>query len=162
GDVRDRIADPDTQFVGFLPVPMRHGLTLGELVRLAAAALKVDANLTVVPAAGWRRAVDYDATGLRWVRPSPNMPDLESALHYPGTCLFEGTNLSVGRGTGVAFQVIGAPWFDTAAVLARLRTLAGARDTCSRALSSRRRYSPPRRPRTGSTTASRSAGCGCA
>jgi uncharacterized protein YbbC (DUF1343 family) len=62
-----------------------------------------------------------DETGLPWVRPSPNLPDLESALHYPGTCLFEGTNLSVGRGTGFAFQVVGAPWLDTGAVLPRLR-----------------------------------------
>ncbi|HEX4599984.1 MAG TPA: DUF1343 domain-containing protein, partial [Gemmatimonadales bacterium] len=124
GNVRDRVADPDSQFVGFLPIPMRHGLTLGELVRLAAAQLRLGANLTVVPAAGWQRGRYYDATGLPWVRPSPNMPDLESALHYPGTCLFEGTNLSVGRGTGFAFQVIGAPWFDTAAVLSRLRTIA--------------------------------------
>jgi uncharacterized protein YbbC (DUF1343 family) len=66
--------------------------------------------LTVIPAAGWRRAMTYDSTGLPWVRPSPNLPDLESAFHYPGTCLFEGTNLSVGRGTSFAFQVVGAPW----------------------------------------------------
>jgi len=65
--------------------------------------------------------MDFDATGLPWIKPSPNMPDLESALHYPGTCLFEGTNLSVGRGTPFAFQVIGAPWLDPAAVLRYLR-----------------------------------------
>src|SRR3989442_13443564 len=62
---------------------------------------ELHAELVVVPAAGWRRGAYYDATGLPWVKPSPNMPDLESALHYPGTCLFEGTNLSVGRGTGL-------------------------------------------------------------
>src|SRR5205823_1088931 len=83
----------------FLPVPMRHGMTLGEVVRLANDWLDLHARLTVVPAAGWRRAMYYDDTGLPWVRPSPNMPDLESALHYSGICLFEGTNLSVGRGT---------------------------------------------------------------
>jgi len=100
---------------------MRHGMTLGELLRLANDRLHLHATLTVVPAAGWRRSLYFDATGLPWVKPSPNMPDLESAMHYPGTCLFEGTNLSVGRGTALAFQIVGAPWLDTAAVLERLR-----------------------------------------
>src|SRR5713226_5801968 len=104
-----------------LPVPMRHGMTLGELLELANDVQRLHARLIVVPAAGWRRAMYADDTGLPWVRPSPNLPDLESALHYPGTCLFEGTNLSVGRGTAFAFQVIGAPWVDTGAVLPRLR-----------------------------------------
>src|SRR5216683_107736 len=104
-----------------LPVPMRHGMTLGELLELANDVQRLHARLTVVPATGWRRAMYADDTGLPWVRPSPNLPDLESALHYPGTCLFEGTNLSVGRGTGFAFQVVGAPWLDTGAVLPRLR-----------------------------------------
>ncbi len=66
----------------------------------------------------------YDQTGLPWVKPSPNMPDLESALHYGGTCLFEGTNVSVGRGTTMAFQVLGAPWLDPERVIARLDTTA--------------------------------------
>src|SRR2546422_1838123 len=110
----ERVAD-------FLPVAMRHGMTIGELVRLANDVLGIHARLTVVPALGWRRAMFYDDTGLPWVRPSPNLRDLESALHYPGTCLFEGTNLSVGRGTGLEFQVVGAPWLDTTAVLSRLR-----------------------------------------
>jgi len=105
----------------FLGVPMRHGMTIGELARFANDALGIHARLTVVPALGWRRAMFYDDTGLPWVRPSPNLPNLESALHYPGTCLFEGTNLSVGRGTAFAFQVVGAPWLDTGAVLPRLR-----------------------------------------
>ena len=121
GNVHAAIADPDTALVGFLPVPMRHGLTLGELLRLANDALGLHADLVVVPAAGWRRGVYFDATGLPWIKPSPNMPDLESAFHYPGTCLFEGTNLSVGRGTPFAFQVIGAPWLDPEAVLTRFR-----------------------------------------
>jgi uncharacterized protein YbbC (DUF1343 family) len=112
---------PVERVFDFLGVPMRHGMTLGELARFANDVLGIHARLTVVPALGWRRAMFYDDTGLPWVRPSPNMPDLESALHYPGTCLFEGTNLSVGRGTAFAFQVIGAPWLDTGAVLPRLR-----------------------------------------
>ena len=121
GNVRDSVGDPDSAFVGFLPVPMRHGMTLGELLRMSDDLLGLHADLVVVPAAGWKRADYFDATGLPWVKPSPNMPDLESALHYPGTCLFEGTNLSVGRGTPFAFQVVGAPWIDPVAVLRRLR-----------------------------------------
>lgn len=117
GDVRPAVGDPDSQLVGFLPVPMRHGMTLGELLRLANDVLALRADLVVVPAAGWRRDMAYDVTGLPWIRPSPNMPDLESAFHYPGTCLFEGTNLSVGRGTPWAFQVIGAPWLDAPRLL---------------------------------------------
>jgi uncharacterized protein YbbC (DUF1343 family) len=125
GNIRGALAAPDSVVVGFLPVPMRHGMTLGELIRLAADLLAPHADLTVVPAGGWRRAMAYDATGLPWVKPSPNMPSLESAFHYPGLCLFEGTNLSVGRGTGDAFQVVGAPWLDAAAVLNRLRGQGG-------------------------------------
>ena len=121
GNVRATVGDPDSAFVGFLPVPMRHGLTLGELLRMSDDLLGLHADLVVVPAAGWHRADYYDATGLPWIKPSPNMPDLESATHYPGTCLFEGTNLSVGRGTPFAFQVVGAPWLDPAAVLRHLR-----------------------------------------
>ncbi|OLC77493.1 MAG: hypothetical protein AUH78_04310 [Gemmatimonadetes bacterium 13_1_40CM_4_69_8] len=100
---------------------MRHGMTLGELERMANNLLGLHADLVVVPAAGWRRGVYYDSTGMPWIKPSPNMPSLESAIHYPGTCLFEGTNLSVGRGTPMAFQMIGAPWLDPAALLRRLR-----------------------------------------
>jgi uncharacterized protein YbbC (DUF1343 family) len=121
GNVRAAVGDPDSALVGFLPVPMRHGMTLGELLRMANDLLDLRADLVVVPAAGWRRDAYADATGLPWVKPSPNMPSVESAVDYPGTCLFEGTNVSVGRGTPVAFQVIGAPWLDGAAVIRRLR-----------------------------------------
>jgi uncharacterized protein YbbC (DUF1343 family) len=116
GNVGTRLANPDSVLVGFLPVAMRHGMTLGELARMANDVAGIGADLVVVPAAGWTRTMAFDATGLPWVKPSPNMPDLESALHYPGICLFEGTNLSVGRGTSFAFQVIGAPWLDAEAV----------------------------------------------
>jgi uncharacterized protein YbbC (DUF1343 family) len=121
GNVRAHLADPDSTAVGFLTVAMRHGMTLGEQARMANDVMKIGADLVVVPALGWRRTMFYDQVELPWVKPSPNMPDLESAFHYPGLCLFEGTNVSVGRGTPVAFQVLGAPWLDTAAVLARLR-----------------------------------------
>ena len=125
GNVRARIGDPDSEFVGFLPVAMRHGMTLGELLRMTNDQLGIHARLTVVPAAGWRRGMPYDSTGLPWVQPSPNLPDLESAYHYPGLCLFEGTNLSVGRGTAFAFQVIGAPWLNAPALRRAVGTLPG-------------------------------------
>ncbi|HWC72644.1 MAG TPA: DUF1343 domain-containing protein [Gemmatimonadales bacterium] len=120
GNVRARVGDPDSAFVGFLPIPMRHAMTLGEMARMANDLMGIGADLVVVPAAGWKRGMLYDQTGLPWVKPSPNMPDLESALHYPGLCLFEGTNLSVGRGTNMAFQVVGAPWLNARMVIDRL------------------------------------------
>jgi len=120
GNVHAEAQDPDSALVGFLPVAMRHGMTFGEMARMANDVLGIGANLTVVPAAGWKRSMLFDKTGLPWVKPSPNMPDLESALDYPGICLFEGTNVSVGRGTGFAFQVLGAPWLDADLVLNRL------------------------------------------
>lgn len=124
GNVRATMGDPDSAFSGFMPVPMRYGMTLGELALLANDGMQLHADLVIVPALGWHRAMLYDETGLPWVKPSPNMPDLESALHYPGICLFEGTNVSVGRGTPMAFQVIGAPWLDPARVIATLDSVA--------------------------------------
>ena len=108
--------------VGRLEVAMRHGMTLGELARLARSDLKLNVDLTVVPAAGWRRAQPIDRTGLPFVPPSPNLRTVESLFHYPGLCLFEGTNLSVGRGSDAPFEQIGAPWLDTAAVLKVVRS----------------------------------------
>jgi len=110
--------------VGRLRVPMRHGLTLGEMARLARADLGIGGALVVVPVAGWSRTMAFDQTGLPFVPPSPNLRTLESLYHYPGTCLFEGTNLSVGRGSDAPFEQIGAPWLDTAAVLSALRKAA--------------------------------------
>jgi uncharacterized protein YbbC (DUF1343 family) len=118
-------------FVGMLPVPLRHGMTIGELVRFGNDVLGIHGDLTVVPVAGWSRARWFDDTGLPWVRPSPSMPDLESATHYPGTVLFEATNVSVGRGTPIAFQVVAAPWLDAARLAAAVESVPGvaARDT---------------------------------
>jgi uncharacterized protein YbbC (DUF1343 family) len=107
--------------VGRLAVPMRHGLTLGELALLARQDLGLGTRLGVVPASGWRRSMAWDGTGLPFTVPSPNLRDLEALYHYPGSCLFEGTNLSVGRGSDRPFHQVGAPWVDTAAVLRRLR-----------------------------------------
>ncbi|MEO5510881.1 MAG: DUF1343 domain-containing protein [Longimicrobiales bacterium] len=116
----------DTAFstlVGLYPVPMRYGLTIGELARYINGEYHVGADLTVIPMAGWTRAMWFDQTALPWKAPSPNMPSLESAAHYPGTCLFEGTNLSAGRGTPIAFQQFGAPWLDNTELVARMQRL---------------------------------------
>ncbi|HUF34588.1 MAG TPA: DUF1343 domain-containing protein [Gemmatimonadales bacterium] len=122
GRVQGNVLEPaHVSTVGQLAVPMRHGMTLGELARLAAGDRRLEVVLTVVPAAGWRRDLPFDRTGLPFIAPSPNLRSLESLYHYPGTCLFEGTNLSVGRGSEDPFHQIGAPWLDTAAVLARIR-----------------------------------------
>jgi len=120
-----------TSFVGIMPVPMRHGMTLGELARLANVELAIGADLTVVPVMGWSPAMDLDQTGLPFIPPSPNLRTLEALFHYPGLCLFEGTNLSVGRGSDHPFEQVGAPWLDTTKVLARLRAadLPGVRFT---------------------------------
>jgi uncharacterized protein YbbC (DUF1343 family) len=103
------------------PLPLRHGMTMGELALYFNDVLKIHANLHVVPAQGWRRDVWFDLTGLPWVKPSPNMPDLHSAILYPGLVAFESTNLSVGRGTPEAFQRVGAPWLNAAATVALLK-----------------------------------------
>lgn len=132
GLVQGNVLDPAYRStIGRLTVPIRHGLTLGELALLARRELGLAADLRVVPAEGWTRALTLDETGLPFVPPSPNLRDLESLFHYPGTCLFEGTALSVGRGSDAPFQQIGAPWLDPASVLARLHPddVAGVRFT---------------------------------
>jgi uncharacterized protein YbbC (DUF1343 family) len=107
--------------VGRLEIAMRHGMTLGELARLAVADLRIPVELTIVPVAGWRRSQALDETGLPFIPPSPNLKSLESLFHYPGLCLFEGTNLSVGRGSEAPFEQVGAPGLDTTAILAWIR-----------------------------------------
>jgi uncharacterized protein YbbC (DUF1343 family) len=96
-------------FVGQFAIPMRHGMTMGELARLFNAHFRLGATLEVVKMEGWRREMFADETGLPWVMPSPNMPTLETAVVYPGTVLFEGTLLSEGRGTTRPFELLGAP-----------------------------------------------------
>jgi len=100
-------------FVGLFPIPMRHGMTIGELARLFNERFELGATLEVVKMEGWRREMYADATGLPWVMPSPNMPTLETAVVYPGTVLFEGTMLSEGRGTTRPFELVGAPWIES-------------------------------------------------
>jgi uncharacterized protein YbbC (DUF1343 family) len=119
--VQGNVLDPRfASLVGLYPVPMRYGMTPGELARYLNAEYAIHADLTVVPLVGWKRSMFYDETDGPWVPPSPNIPAVESATHYPGTCLFEGTNLSVGRGTTQAFAQIGAPWLDNVELVRRL------------------------------------------
>jgi uncharacterized protein YbbC (DUF1343 family) len=108
-------------FVGLGCVPVRHGMTMGEMARLVKAgipwggprfAAPMDLDLVVVPMQGWRRGMAYEDTGLPWVLPSPNMPTVDTAFVYPGQCLLEGTNLSEGRGTTRPFEIFGAPFVD--------------------------------------------------
>jgi uncharacterized protein YbbC (DUF1343 family) len=110
-------------FVGLHPLPVRHGMTAGELAALFKAERGIDCELHVVALEGWRRAMLYDETGLPWVPPSPNMPTLDTALCYPGQCLLEGTNLSEGRGNTRPFEVFGAPFIEPHALAAKLAGL---------------------------------------
>ncbi|MCX6546391.1 MAG: DUF1343 domain-containing protein [Acidobacteria bacterium] len=111
--VEGPVLDPKFKsFVGLFPIPMRHGCTIGELARLFNEQFGIGAKLSVVKMEGWSRQMFYDETGLPWVMPSPNMPTLDTAIVYPGAVLFEGTELSEGRGTTRPFELIGAPWID--------------------------------------------------
>jgi uncharacterized protein YbbC (DUF1343 family) len=99
-------------FVGLYPLPMRHGMTIGELAGLFNDAFGIGADLEVIPMEGWSRGMYFDETGIPFVLPSPNIPTLDSTIVYPGTVLFEGTNVSEGRGTTKPFELLGAPWVD--------------------------------------------------
>ena len=107
-------------FVGLYPIPNRHGMTVGELAQLFNVEYGIGCDLTIVPMKGWTRSQWFDQTGLPWVMPSPNMPTVDTALVYSGACLFEGTNLSEGRGTTRPFELMGAPWFDPHRLVAEL------------------------------------------
>jgi len=97
-------------FVGMYPIPMRHGMTIGEIARLFNEHFGIGADLDVIVMEGWRREMYWDNTGLTWIMSSPNIPTFETTLVYPGGVLFEGTNVSEGRGTTRPFELIGAPW----------------------------------------------------
>ncbi len=99
-------------FVGMLPIPIRHGMTCGEVARYIAGECDLSVDLEIVPMRGWTRSMWFDETGLPWVPLSPGMPQLTTATVYPGMCLIEGTNLSEGRGTALPFEMVGAPWLD--------------------------------------------------
>ena len=111
-------------FVGQYAIPLRHGLTIGELARLCNDTFALGATLEVLPLQGWQRPMYQDDTGLPWVLPSPNLPTLDSAIVYPGLVLLEGTNLSEGRGTTRPFELVGAPWLHTHRLTEALNALA--------------------------------------
>jgi len=122
--VEGALLDPAfSSFIGMYPIPARHGMTVGELATLFNRQQGIGADLTVVPAQGWRRGQWFDQTGLPWVNPSPNLRSLAAVTSYPGTVYFEGTNLSEGRGTDRPFEQIGAPWLDAAAVVATMNAM---------------------------------------
>jgi uncharacterized protein YbbC (DUF1343 family)/CubicO group peptidase (beta-lactamase class C family) len=112
-DVEGPVADADKlSFIAYHRIPVRHGMTVGELAQLFNAERGINADLQVVKVEDWRRAQWFDSTGLAWVNPSPNMRSLTQATLYPGVCLLEPTNVSVGRGTDTPFELVGAPWID--------------------------------------------------
>ena len=110
-------------FVGLFPIPMRHGMSIGELAVLFNTHFGIGADLQVAQMEGWSRKMYFDETGLPWVMPSPNMPTLDTAIVYPGAVLFEGTQLSEGRGTTRPFELLGAPWIDAERFSAELNAL---------------------------------------
>jgi uncharacterized protein YbbC (DUF1343 family) len=119
--VEGPLLDADkTSFIGYMPLPVRHGMTIGELAQYFNVEAKIGADLHVVPLEGWKRHYYYDDTGQLWTNPSPNMRSLLAAIFYPGVCLLEATNVSVGRGTERPFEVQGAPWIEPRRLAAAL------------------------------------------
>lgn len=112
-DVEGNVLEEEfSSFVGLYPIPMRHGMTIGELACLFNEEFGIGCSLEVIRMSGWKREMWFDDTNLPWVSPSPNMATLDTATVYPGTVLIEGTNLSEGRGTTHPFELVGAPWID--------------------------------------------------
>lgn len=111
------ITEEARSFIGHLQVPVRHGMTLGELALWHRADAALDLDLHIEPVANWRRSMQWNETHLPWIAPSPNLPDFESTRWYPATCLLEFSDISVGRGTEAPFQIIGAPWLDATRII---------------------------------------------
>ena len=129
-DVEGPIADADKlSFIAHHRIPVRHGMTVGEMAQLFNAERNINADLQIVKVENWRRSLWFDETGLTWISPSPNMRSFTAAMLYPGVCLLEPTNVSVGRGTDTPFEVIGAPYIDGRKLAEALNTakLAGVR-----------------------------------
>ena len=114
-----------SSFVGRFPTPTRCGLTIGEFALMMNETENIGCNLTVIPMEGWKREFYYDETDLVFIQPSPNIPTVDTAFVYIGTCIFEDTNLSEGRGTTRPFEIIGAPWLDSTTVIKRIGKQAG-------------------------------------
>ncbi len=112
----DRLRPELYSFVGPYSFPMRHGLTIGEMARVFNHVFELDCDLTIIPMKGWSRKMLWNETGLTWIMPSPNMPFPETALVYPGQVIWEGTNVSEGRGTCRPFEIFGSPYMDTKAI----------------------------------------------
>lgn len=124
GRLEGPVLDPEfASFVGLYPLPIRHGMTSGELAQYFNQAHGIGCRLEIVPMDGWSHALDFDDTGLPFVPPSPNIPRFETTLVYPGLCLLEGTNVSEGRGTTLPFEISGAPWVDPDHLVERLDRL---------------------------------------
>jgi uncharacterized protein YbbC (DUF1343 family) len=122
--VQGGILNPDFRsFIGYYPIPQRYGLTIGECALMFNQEFGIGCDLTVVPMENYRRAMYFGDTGLFWVLPSPGLPSAESCILYPGTCVFEGTNVSEGRGTAKPFQAIGAPWIDAERLARRMNAM---------------------------------------
>jgi len=120
--VGGNILQPEfSSFVGMFPIPMRHGMTTGELASMFNRDFGIGCELEIIGMEGWRRAMWHDETGLPWVMPSPNIPAIDTAVVYPGSVMLEGTNISEGRGTTRPFEIIGAPFVDPYALVAELR-----------------------------------------
>jgi uncharacterized protein YbbC (DUF1343 family) len=133
--VQGPISDPNLcvtagcRFVNYHPLPVRHGMTIGELGKMFIAERHINAQLSVIAMQGWKRTAWFDATGLAWINPSPNLRSLTAVALYPGLGLLEHTNISVGRGTGAPFEVAGAPWIRARQLAAYLnrRVIPGVR-----------------------------------
>lgn len=119
--VEGNCLDPEyASFVGRYPVPMRHGLTIAEFAAYINQSFGIGCNLQIVPMSGWKRSMYFDETGLAWVAPSPNLPTVSSTVVYPGQVIWEGTNISEGRGTTLPFEIFGAPFIMTEAITEKL------------------------------------------
>jgi len=122
--VEGNLLEPEfSTFVGMYPIPVRHGMTAGELARMFNDHFGIGADLSVVEVRGWERTAWHDETGQPWVNPSPNIRRLDAAIHYPGTVFFEGTNLSTGRGSEMPFEQAGAPWLRADEIVDRMNAL---------------------------------------
>jgi uncharacterized protein YbbC (DUF1343 family) len=122
--VEGNLLEPEfSTFVGMYPIPVRHGMTAGELARMFNDRFGIGAELKVVEVAGWSRGMWHEETGQPWVNPSPNIRRLDAAIHYPGTVFFEGTNLSAGRGSEMPFEQAGAPWLRADEVADRMNAM---------------------------------------
>jgi len=121
-EIEGNLHEPEfASFVGMYPIPMRHGMTVGELALMFKGEFGIDCELDVIAMEGWRREMWYEETGLRWVMPSPNIPTIDTAVVYPGSVMVEGTEISEGRGTTRPFEILGAPYIEPGCLIDELK-----------------------------------------